>query len=292
MDGVKSRKKVIFKMSNVSFAYPASSSFSILESNFEMSQASRILVAGAKGSGKSTLVKVLSGKLKLTEGAIQKAVGISVAYVSQHVFHQLEERMHMTPLQYMMWRFASGSDRENPESQRHQKPRLPTQTGIEQHCSDFGVDQESVNRLHIKQLNKSMRFKLVLSAAMWLNPNLLVLDEPASCLDHCSLEALAAAIEDYKGGVLITSNSSDRHYFEGAATETYVLSGGRLRADARRDGDDATAPCDVGAGRGAAGPQGLTARQAKDLYQDISRCLKEGKKSTGNRGIGGRGRVS
>ncbi|CAK0824728.1 unnamed protein product [Prorocentrum cordatum] len=179
-------------------------------SSFEMSQASRILVVGAGGSGKSTLVKVLIGKLKLTEGAIQRAVGIRVAYVCQHVFRQLEDRMHMTPLQYMMWRFAGGNDRESAELQRSQKPRLPTREGIEQHCSDFGVDQESVNRLHIKQLNKSMRFRLVLSAAMWPNPNLLVLDEPASCLDHCSLEALAAAIEAYKGGVLITAHTGTR----------------------------------------------------------------------------------
>ncbi|CAK0858031.1 unnamed protein product [Prorocentrum cordatum] len=284
MEGVKSRKKIVFKMCNVSFAYPVSKSPSILDLNIEMSQASRILVTGAKGSGKSTLVKVLIGKLKLTEGAIQKAVGLSVAYVSQHMFNQLEECMHMTPLQYMMERFASGSDRENPELQQYQKRRLPTRDDIEQHCSDFGVDQESVNRLHIKQLNKSMRFKLVLSAALWLNPNLLVLDEPASCLERCSLEALAAAIEDYKGGVLITSHSKDRHYFEAAATERYVLRGGRLRADAQASGDGtAVSACEAhgsaGTGRGAAGLQGLTAKQARDLYQDISRRLKEGQRN-------------
>merc|ERR1719229_947735 len=128
----------------------------------------------------------------------------------------------------MKWRFVDGSDRENPEFQQHlPQARLPAQKDIEQHLADFGVDRQSVNRLHIKQLNKSMRFKLVLSAALWLNPNLLILDEPASCLERGSLEALATAIEDYKGGVLITTHSKDRHYFEGAATEGYVLKGGR-----------------------------------------------------------------
>ncbi|CAK0906934.1 unnamed protein product [Prorocentrum cordatum] len=233
MKGVKSWKKVIFKMSNVSFAYPACKSPSILDVNIEMSQTSRILVTGARGSGKSTLVKVMIGKLKLTEGAIQKAVGVSVAYVSQHMFHPFEVHAHMTPLQYMMWRFADGSDRENPEFQQYRELRLPTQEGVEQHCSDFGLDRESVSRLHMKQLDKSTRFKLVLSAAMWLNPNLLILDEPASCLDRCCLEALVAALEGYRGGVLVTAQSRDGHCFEGAAAERYVLRGGRLRPDVR-----------------------------------------------------------
>jgi len=84
--------------------------------------------------------------------------------------------------------------------------------------------------------------------------------------------------------VLITSNSKDRHYFEGAATEGYVLKGGRLRADAQVTGDGTAvsareAPGNAGTGRSAAGPRGLTARQAKDAYQDISRKLKEGQKN-------------
>lgn len=311
MEGVKSRKKVIFRMNNVSFSYGDGRSSTIVDANIEMSQASRIVVTGAKSSGKSTLVKVLLGKLKLSEGAIQKAVGLSVAYVAQHMFHQLEEHMHLTPLQYMMWRFADGYDKENPEFQHPPQVRDCTQDAMEQHLADFGVDEQSANRLHVKQFNRSMRFRLVLAAAMWLNPNLLILDEPASCLDRTTLEALAPAIEDFKGGILITSHTKDRHYFEAVASEKYALRGGRLRPDgssvehgdwpgeaheteARQADAGAGPPPPRGGGPKASRPQApaaasvsqpartgqkLSAKDAKERFKDVERRLKDGTKS-------------
>merc|ERR1712060_646256 len=78
-----------------------------------------------------------------------------------------------------------------------------TQPGIERHLADFGVDAESASHTQINQLSGGMKVKVVLAAAMWQNPHVLILDEPTNYLDREGLGALVLAIKDYKGGVLI-----------------------------------------------------------------------------------------
>ena len=53
--------------------------------------------------------------------------------------------------------------------------------------------------------------KVVLAAAMWLNPHMLVLDEPTNYLDRESLGALAGAIKEYGGGVIMISHNRGEH---------------------------------------------------------------------------------
>ena len=50
--------------------------------------------------------------------------------------------------------------------------------------------------------------KVVLAAAMWLNPHIVVLDEPTNYLDRDALGALATAIKEYGGGVVMISHNS------------------------------------------------------------------------------------
>eukprot|EP00438_Fugacium_kawagutii_P021056 Skav234302 [mRNA] locus=scaffold1018:67407:69453:+ [translate_table: standard] len=73
-----------------------------------------------------------------------------------------------------------------------------TQRGVEKHLADFGVDAESASQTQINQLSGGMKVKVVLAAAMWQNPHVLILDEPANHLDHEGLGALIRAIKDYK----------------------------------------------------------------------------------------------
>merc|ERR1739848_697565 len=59
-----------------------------------------------------------------------------------------------------------------------------TQPGIERHLADFGVDAESASHTQINQLSGGMKVKVVLAAAMWQNPHVLILDEPTNYLDR------------------------------------------------------------------------------------------------------------
>merc|ERR1711939_313583 len=59
-----------------------------------------------------------------------------------------------------------------------------TQPGIEKHLGNFGVDPESASHTQINQLSGGMKVKVVLAAAMWQNPHILILDEPTNYLDR------------------------------------------------------------------------------------------------------------
>ncbi len=69
--------------------------------------------------------------------------------------------------------------------------------------------------------------KLVLAAAMWMRPHLLVLDEPTNYLDREALGALTLGIKEFGGGVIIISHNSE--FLNAITTETWLLEGGRLQ---------------------------------------------------------------
>merc|ERR1711957_492116 len=111
-----------------------------------------------------------------------------------------------------------------------------TQPGVEKHLGDFGIDPESASHTQINQLSGGMKVKVVLAAAMWQNPHVLILDEPTNYLDRDGLGALVLAIQDYKGGVLIISHNKE--FCDGVATEKWIMQGGHLRIEGESLGVD------------------------------------------------------
>merc|ERR1712087_616872 len=110
---------------------------------------------------------------------------------------------------------------------------------VEKHLADFGVDAESASHTQINQLSGGMKVKVVLAAAMWQNPHVLILDEPTNYLDREGLGALVLAIKDYKGGVLIISHNKE--FCDGVATEKWIMQGGYLRIEGESKDDSAEA---------------------------------------------------
>merc|ERR1711879_44440 len=111
-----------------------------------------------------------------------------------------------------------------------------TQAGVEKHLGDFGVDPESASHTQIGSMSGGMKVKVVLAAAMWQNPHVLILDEPTNYLDREGLGALVLAIKDYKGGVLIISHNKE--FCDGVATEKWIMKGGHLRIEGESVGND------------------------------------------------------
>merc|ERR1712023_261458 len=113
-----------------------------------------------------------------------------------------------------------------------------TQPGVEKHLADFGVDPESASHTQLNQLSGGMKVKVVLAAAMWQNPHILILDEPTNYLDREGLGALVLAIKEYKGGVLIISHNKE--FCDGVATEKWIMKGGYLRieGESKADGEE------------------------------------------------------
>merc|ERR1712216_21424 len=112
-----------------------------------------------------------------------------------------------------------------------------TQPDIEKHLKDFGVESEFASHTQINQLSGGMKVKVVLAAAMWQNPHILILDEPTNYLDREGLGALVLAIKDYKGGVLIISHNKE--LCDGVAQEKWIMKGGHLRIEGESKANDA-----------------------------------------------------
>merc|ERR1711943_158876 len=104
-----------------------------------------------------------------------------------------------------------------------------TQPSIEKHLKDFGLDAESASHTQIGSMSGGMKVKVVLAAAMWQNPHILILDEPTNYLDRDGLGALVLAIKDYQGGVLIISHNKE--FCDSVTTEKWIMNKGRLRIE-------------------------------------------------------------
>merc|ERR1712039_1102095 len=155
-----------------------------------------------------------------------------------------------------------------------------TQPSIEKHLAAFGVDPESASHTQIGQMSGGMKVKVVLAAAMWQNPHVLILDEPTNYLDRDGLGALVLAIKDYKGGVLIISHNKE--FCENVATEKWIMKGGYLRIEGQ---SVETEEADAGGNKeikevyDAAGnkievKKALNAKDAKKAIKDIEKKLK------------------
>jgi len=161
-----------------------------------------------------------------------------------------------------------------------------TQPGVEKHLGDFGVDPESASHTQINQLSGGMKVKVVLAAAMWQNPHVLILDEPTNYLDREGLGALVLSIKDFKGGVLIISHNKE--FCDGVATEKWIMKGGMLRIEGESvdlDEDKGTDNKQVDEVYDGAGNKidvqkqvVLTDKEKKKAIKDLEKKLKEGKK--------------
>jgi len=104
-----------------------------------------------------------------------------------------------------------------------------TTPGVEKHLADFGVAAEFATHNNLRSLSAGQKVKVVLGAAMWQNPHILVIDEPTNYLDRDALGALTEAIKNWKGGVVVISHNLA--FCEQVATEKWIMDAGHLRAE-------------------------------------------------------------
>ncbi|KAG0228986.1 translational elongation factor EF-1 alpha [Actinomortierella wolfii] len=104
--------------------------------------------------------------------------------------------------------------------------RSLTSAEVEKHLLDFGLPAEFTTHSRIKGLSGGQKVKVVLGAATWLNPHVIVLDEPTNYLDRDSLGAMTEALREFGGGVVIVSHHRD--FTEVNCTETWSVNNGEL----------------------------------------------------------------
>ncbi|CAI5977901.1 unnamed protein product [Closterium sp. NIES-64] len=96
-----------------------------------------------------------------------------------------------------------------------------TIAGVQEHFDNFGLDAEFGTYGQIKNLSGGQKVKVVLAAAMWSNPHMIVLDEPTNYLDRDSLAALVGAINDYEGAVVVISHNKE--FLASLTNETWTV---------------------------------------------------------------------
>ena len=113
LEGVKSLTKAVLKTKNIYFQYPTAPHPQLIDVSIQCSLASRVAVVGVNGAGKSTLVKLMVGELEADQGLVERHPNLRVAYVAQHAFAHIEDHLEKTPIEYIMWRYRGGVDKES-----------------------------------------------------------------------------------------------------------------------------------------------------------------------------------
>lgn len=166
---------------------------------------SRVVILGLNGTGKTTLLRTISGELPTLEGKVSRGNALVVGNLTQeHDTLPREESM---------------------------KDFLTRRAGIQVKeaytlAVKFGFKAAEIDK-EIATLSPGGRARLLFALFSALSANVLILDEPTNHLDLEALEALEQAVEHYEGTIILVSH--DRYFLEKFhPTDTYVLSDGKL----------------------------------------------------------------
>lgn len=192
---------------NVSFRYNEKTPHIYKNLEFGIDLDTRLALVGPNGAGKSTLLKLLYGDLVPTSGMIRKNSHLRIARYHQHLHELLD--MDMSPLDYMLKSFPEVVEREE---MRKIIGRYGL-TGRQQVCP-------------IRQLSDGQRCRVVFAYLAWKKPHLLLLDEPTNHLDMETIDALAEAINDFEGGLVLVSH--DFRLINQVANEIWICENGKV----------------------------------------------------------------
>ncbi len=221
----------MLSMSGVSFGYPPPEGSpegtppTVIVNNVSRSvlAGQRIGILGANGQGKSTLVKTVARDLAAIGGEVTEGKGLNIGYFAQQELDVL--RPADNPLEHMIRLVKELTAQGKIAGQATREQDLRSFLGT----FNFGGDM-------VKQAVGSMsggeKARFVLCMIVWQRPNLLLLDEPTNHLDLATREALAMALNEFEGTVMLVSH--DRALLRAVCDEFWMVSHGGV---APFDGD-------------------------------------------------------
>jgi ATP-binding cassette subfamily F protein 3 len=213
----------MLSMSGVSFGYPPPEDApegtppTVIVRNVSKSvlAGQRIGILGANGQGKSTVVKTIARDLKPISGEITEGKGLNIGYFAQQELDVL--RPADTPLEHMIRLVKDMTAAGKIIGQQTREQDLRSFLGT----FNFGGDMV---KQPVGSMSGGEKARLVLCMIVWQRPNLLLLDEPTNHLDLATREALAMALNEFEGTVMLVSH--DRALLRSVCDEFWMVSHG------------------------------------------------------------------
>jgi len=166
----------------------------------------RVGLLGPNGAGKSTLIKLLAGEIKPLEGERLAAKDLKIGYFAQHQLEQLHPEH--TPVEHLQ-----------------QLDRQIGEQDARDYLGGFGfVGDKALEK--VGPFSGGEKSRLVLALLVYQRPNLLLLDEPTNHLDLEMRQALATALQDFEGAMVIVSH--DRHLLRTGCDRLELVYGGQV----------------------------------------------------------------
>uniref|UniRef100_A0A672I0S7 ATP-binding cassette sub-family F member 2 n=1 Tax=Salarias fasciatus TaxID=181472 RepID=A0A672I0S7_SALFA len=191
----------VIMVQNVSFKYSDNTPHIYKNLEFGIDLDTRVALVGPNGAGKSTLLKLLMGELLPTDGMIRKHSHVKIGRYHQHLTEQLE--LDLSPLEYMMKCFPEIKEKEEMR-------KIIGRYGL------TGKQQVSP----IRNLSDGQKCRVCFAWLAWQNPHMLFLDEPTNHLDIETIDALAEAVNEFEGGMMLVSH--DFRLIQQVAQEIWV----------------------------------------------------------------------
>ena len=208
---------------------------------FSIETGERVGLIGRNGTGKSSLLKVISGKFKLDDGLLVQQQGVKIAYVEQEptfdpsmsVFDAVaagmgEQAAMLAEYEVLTGQFGQGDDDALMDRMHDLQVKLDATDGWSmQNKVDTTLDRLSLQGdMLMGTLSGGMQKRVALAVALVSAPDVLLLDEPTNHLDFRSIMWLEGLLRDFKGSVLFITH--DRSFLDNVATRIIELDRGKL----------------------------------------------------------------
>ncbi|KQQ46355.1 ABC transporter ATP-binding protein [Duganella sp. Leaf126] len=208
---------------------------------FSLEAGERVGLIGRNGTGKSSLLKIISGRFKLDDGLLVMQQNLQIAYVEQEPVFDPEMTVHdavasgmgelpglLKEYDALTGQFGQGNDDAVMERMHEIQVKLDAADA----WSLSNKVETVLDRLNLtgdmlmKTLSGGMQKRVALARALVSAPDVLLLDEPTNHLDFTSIMWLEGLLRDFRGSVLFITH--DRSFLDNVATRIIELDRGRL----------------------------------------------------------------